>query len=308
MGENREAGSPRVSVIIPCYGQAHFLPDAIGSALRQSHPASEVIVVDDGSPDDVGGVVDRYPEVRLITQENRGLSGARNAGLKASSGDFVVFLDADDRLMPTALAVGVGVLVGHPGVAFTWGFNLPIDQEGRVSGPVSNPHPVGKATYEALLTQNIVGPPVGVMFRRSVIDAVGGFSTAASTAEDYELYLRVARAHSIYCHGDVVAEYRYHATNMSGDRVAMLQGVLQALDLQVAHTDADPRLRAALKRGRRDAHVRFDGRRRVEALGADLRSGRWVAAAFGALSVLLRYPSLFIRTARDRLRAKVGGT
>src|SRR5215210_2105808 len=97
------AGTPLVSVIIPCYNQAHFLGEAIESVLGQSYPNFEIVVVDDGSPDDTAEVAARYPEVRYICQDNQGLSAARNTGLGQSEGEYVVFLDADDRLLPEAL-------------------------------------------------------------------------------------------------------------------------------------------------------------------------------------------------------------
>ena len=78
--------SPVVSVVIPCYRQAHFLPEAIESVLAQTYPHFEIIVVDDGSPDDTRAVAGRYPGVRCLRQRNRGLSAARNAGLAAEHG------------------------------------------------------------------------------------------------------------------------------------------------------------------------------------------------------------------------------
>src|SRR5215207_9860716 len=110
-----------VSVVIPCYNQAHFLGEAIESVLDQSYPNFEIIVVDDGSPDDTSEVAGRYPEVRLVRQENRGLAGARNAGLSYSEGEYVVFLDADDRLLPEALEAGLKCLKAHSECAFASG-------------------------------------------------------------------------------------------------------------------------------------------------------------------------------------------
>ena len=75
-----------VSVIIPCYKQAGFLPEAIESVLAQTHPETEIVVVDDGSPDNVSEVVARYPRVKCVHQQNQGLAGARNAGFRASKG------------------------------------------------------------------------------------------------------------------------------------------------------------------------------------------------------------------------------
>jgi len=103
-----------VSAIIPCYNQAHFLHEAIESVLAQSYPNFEIILVNDGSTDSTADVVRRYSPVRYVYQENAGLSSARNTGLKKSRGEYVVFLDADDRLLPEALQVGVDCCVSIP--------------------------------------------------------------------------------------------------------------------------------------------------------------------------------------------------
>src|SRR6185503_10394131 len=97
---------PLVSIIIPCYNQGRYLGDAIESVLRQSYRRLEIIVVDDGSTDDSSQVARKYSDVKLRRQENRGFSRARNAGLEASRGDYLVFLDADDRLLPGAIQAG----------------------------------------------------------------------------------------------------------------------------------------------------------------------------------------------------------
>src|SRR5215217_8951250 len=110
-----------VSVIIPCYNQAHFLSEAIQSVLAQSYPHFEIIVVDDGSTDTTSQVASRYPEVRCIRQNNQGLSGARNSGFAQSKGSYLVFLDADDRLLPGALETGLECLKAHPECAFVSG-------------------------------------------------------------------------------------------------------------------------------------------------------------------------------------------
>src|SRR5687767_14971026 len=88
----RGSERPLVSVIIPCYNQARFLGDAVESALSQRYPRTEVIVVDDGATDDTAAVAARYPAARYVWQPNQGLSGARNAGWRASKGECLVFL------------------------------------------------------------------------------------------------------------------------------------------------------------------------------------------------------------------------
>src|SRR5918995_6791294 len=114
-------GAALVTVVIPCYNQAHFLGEAIESVLSQSYKRFEIVVVDDGSTDDTSEVATRYPRVRCIRQENRGLAGARNTGIRHCQGEYVVFLDADDRLLPEALEAGVREPGAHPEGAFVSG-------------------------------------------------------------------------------------------------------------------------------------------------------------------------------------------
>src|SRR5438046_8618551 len=110
-----------VSVIIPCHNQAHFLDEAIESVLTQTYPNHEIIVVDDGSTDNTATVAKCHSPLRYIYQENAGPSAARNTGVKESRGEYLVFLDADDRLLPEALEIGVGCLRQHPECAFEIG-------------------------------------------------------------------------------------------------------------------------------------------------------------------------------------------
>ena len=301
---------PRVSVIIPCYAQAHFLGEALDSVLAQRLPAHEIIVVDDGSPDRVGDVVARYPGVRLVAQENRGLSGARNRGLEESSGEFVVCLDADDRLLPNALEAGARALEAHPDCAFVWGGRRLIDAAGQpLPGKVLLVN--GKAHYDRLLLENVIGPPVGVMFRRSVLRELGGFSEQQRYGEDYELYLRVTQRHPTWCHRELIAEYRVHDANMSRNRREMLAGVLRALELQEEFVAGDPARRRTLAKGRRRAWLREDGSFRLDELSRHTREGRWLKVAGDALVLLFKYPTLFLpnfgRWLRNRIRLEPGG-
>ena len=113
--------APLVSVIVPCYEQAPYLEEAIESVLAQTYAQVEVVVVDDGSPDNAARVAARFPGVRLVRQPNQGLAGARNTGIRESEGELLVFLDADDRLLPRALEAGVAELRNHPEAAFAFG-------------------------------------------------------------------------------------------------------------------------------------------------------------------------------------------
>src|SRR5690606_15764736 len=129
-GGGRAGQDPLVSIVIPCYNHARFLGEAIESALGQTYPRVEVVVVDDGSTDDTAAVVVRYPAVRYVRQANAGLAAARNAGLRASTGELLVFLDADDRLTPGALEEGLRCLRARPECAFVYGAYRWIEADG----------------------------------------------------------------------------------------------------------------------------------------------------------------------------------
>src|SRR5829696_17619 len=216
----RQACAGLVSVVIPCYNQAHFLGEAIESVLDQSYPNFEIIVVDDGSPDDTSEVAGRYPEVSLVRQENRGLSGARNAGLARSEGEYVVFLDADDRLLPEALETHLEHLEAHPECAFASGPCRRIAADGSPLPTPLQRHIEGDH-YLVLLHRCYIWPPAVVMFRRAILETVGGFDTSLCPAEDHEMYLRIARRFPVCRHEKVVAEYRQHGTKASGNPAVM---------------------------------------------------------------------------------------
>ncbi len=126
----------------------------------------------------------------------------------------MVFLDADDRLRPDALAIGARELLAHPTCALVWGRCVRIDEQGRQLPTVPPPPVVGDA-YEALLRNNFMWTPAVVMFRRSVCGPMMRFNPAVDAAADYELYLRLVRHFPIHGHAAIVAEYRVHRASMS---------------------------------------------------------------------------------------------
>jgi glycosyltransferase involved in cell wall biosynthesis/SAM-dependent methyltransferase len=220
-----------VSIVIPCFNQARFLSEAIESALSQTHRAVEVVVIDDGSADGTAEVAARYAEVRYVRQPNSGLAAARNAGLRHSTGRYVVFLDADDRLLVGAAAIGVDELERHPECAFVSGEHRYIGVDGSVMQEWSRPA-VGANHYAALLKGNYIGMVATVMFRRDVFQTVQGFDGRWNACEDYDLYLRIARVFPIRAHTSTVAEYRRYPTAMSSDPGRMLDAALAVLSAQ----------------------------------------------------------------------------
>jgi len=236
-----------VTVVIPCYNQAKFLSEAIESVQQQTHPRWEVIVVDDGSTDDTAAVAARYEGVRLLRQANRGLSGARNSGMAAARGAYMVFLDADDRLLPRALEHGLRCLAEHPEAALTYGKYL-IVYDNRTQPSHWWPG-VEQDYYMHLLKVNYIGMHAAVVYRREVFEAVGGFDERLAACEDYDLYFRVARRFPVCCHTEFVAEYRQHGSNMTQNCALMLKSAMDVLNSQREYVRGNPRYEQALQDG-----------------------------------------------------------
>ncbi len=218
------------------------------ASARQTRAADAVIVVDDGSTDDPAAVVARFPGVRLIRQENRGLSAARNAGLAAVDTSLVVFLDADDRLEPCAIEAGLACLHRAPDSGFVYGGHRYIDADGREIG--ERFEPPGDSPYTQLLRGNFIAMHATVMYRRDLLIAAGGFDERLRRCEDYDVYLRMARRFPVTGYPDLVAAYRLHGGNMSSDRPGMLRS---ALDVHARYVPprADRPAHEAWREGRR---------------------------------------------------------
>jgi glycosyltransferase involved in cell wall biosynthesis len=240
---------PLVSVVIPSYEKAHFLAAAIDSVLAQTYPNVEVIVVDDGSRDNAGAVAARYPGVRYVRQKNGDVSAARNAGLRESSGAFLVFLDADDTLLPDALRVGMECFEREPHLRLVTGTYRYVDRDGHFLPSPLQAH-VTEDHYAALLRVNYIGTPGTTIFRRLVLHEVGGYDQRFSGAEDYELVLRiVGRGYPIHCHEVAVLGYRRATNHLSDDSRRMLEDTLRALRLHRRHAYKNDHLRAAYSDG-----------------------------------------------------------
>jgi glycosyltransferase involved in cell wall biosynthesis len=279
--------SPTVSVVIPCFNQGHYLREALQSVLAQTLPPAEIVVVDDGSTDNTAAIAGEYSKVRCVHQRNRGLASARNAGAAHTTGEHIVFLDADDRLKPDALAIGVRELVAHPTCALVWGRCVRIDQDGRELPTVPPPPVVGDA-FEALLRNNFIWTPAVAMFRRSVCGPLLRFNPAVDAAADYELYLRIVRHFPIHGHAGVVAEYRLHGASMSSNASLMLSSTMDVLRAQQPYLARHRAYARAYDQGRRTWQFHYGEQllRQMEQQAHGRRRWREVAAT---IAVLARY-------------------
>ncbi len=298
--------SAPISVVIPCYNQAKYLGEAIESVLAQTYKNFDIIVIDDGSPDDVKEVTSRYPQVRCIRQENQGLAAARNTGLCASEGEFIVFLDSDDVLLPEALAVGVEALAEHPGCAFVFG-DFDVVDVNRVPLPPWQQPAHEDDPYLALLRRNYIAMHSAVMFRRDVVVEVGGFDRSLRSAEDYDLYLRITRTYRVHYHGKLVSEYRRHGSGLSGNPVQMIECVLTVFRKQWPYVKGRREYEEAYRTGLRHYRWRF-GEQLVERIRTRVKDGTDRRRVMKDVWALIRYyPNGFVRHAGRKLYCTLTG-
>lgn len=220
-----------VSVVIPMYNHERYVVEAVRSALDQTHPPREVIVVDDGSTDGSATALDAFgDDVTLLSQRNTGVSGARNAGVAASSGDVLAFLDADDRWHPRKLERQTAALASSS-VPFVHCAMREIDDAGEVLGVVEDGLD-GWVEVELLLFRRsvIIGGGSGFLVTRKVFDTIGGFDERLSTSADWDFFRRVAAEHPIAFVDEPLLDYRLHATNMHRNIARMEHDMLLAFD------------------------------------------------------------------------------
>ncbi len=185
---------PLISVIITCYNHGRYLPKAIDSVLRQGYQNIEIVIIDDGSSDNTPEIVSDFAGVKYIYQDNKGLSAARNAGIKYSKGIYLVFLDADDWLLADALSNNVKHLLQNSEAAMVAGAyieysELTKKETIRVTAKDS-------CTYHDLLAKNYLRMHGAAMFSRWVFNDFQ-YDILLPSCEDWDLYLKIARKFNI---------------------------------------------------------------------------------------------------------------
>jgi glycosyltransferase involved in cell wall biosynthesis len=229
-------------VVIPSHDYGHFVGEAIESVLSQTYEAVEVIVVDDGSTDDTEQVLAKYgSRIRTVRLEGRGVSVARNEGLNIAAGEFVVFLDADDLLLPDAFAAQVAHFERHPDVDAVHGQWYHCDVRRGTWRLAGNPHQAGDILRHVVLGN--VAAIHAVMTRRRTINDAGGFDPAVSYTADWEMWFRLAaRGHRFGFVHQPVAVYRVHGSGMAGKLDRATRDVLYVLDKYFGDPGAAPLL------------------------------------------------------------------
>jgi hypothetical protein len=285
---------PRFSIVIPAHNAARFLPDALASLAAQSCADWEALVVDDGSTDETlavaRGVADA--RVRVHTQPNRGVSAARNWGLAEATGEYIVFLDADDILLPGALERYAGALDADASLSAVYGEGEIVDEEGQLlveaAPPVWNARPSGDVLVP-LLRRNFILSGGGLCARTLRAREAGPFREDLRLHEDWEHWCRLARTGPFRYLG-VAPVFRYRRT---GEGVVGSIGADTAIAMvNVAAVFEHPGLRSRLSPGK-IATLRQQSEASVFSFAATqhLKRGAWHEARRMLAQSLRRQPA-----------------
>lgn len=232
--------SPRIAVVIPTRDRAAVLPRALDSVLGQTAPPAQCLVVDDGSSDGTEALIRRcYPGVTYLKQPPRGVSAARNLGVRHAEAEWVAFLDSDDCWMPGKLEKQVRALHGtnyvicHTGEIWI--------RRGRRVNPMRKHRKRGGWIYRHCLPLCVISPSTS-MVRREVLESAGGFDEALPACEDYDLWLRLCARHPVlFLDEALVTRYGGHQDQLSARhwgmdrfRVAALEKMIESPALSAA--------------------------------------------------------------------------
>src|SRR5579872_4675255 len=209
---------PSISVVMSVFNGERFLRDAIESILNQSFCDFEFIIIDDGSTESIGSILDWYqksdPRIRVYHQENRGLIESLNRACGLARGKYIARMDADDIATPDRLGRQLQYMEAHPGVAVLGGAVEIIDANGKLRGNAAPPTG-DDAIRSNLQNGNTVFYHPTVMMRKEVFLAVGGYREVVVDAEDFDLWTRIADKHKLANLAQVVLKYRRHPHQVS---------------------------------------------------------------------------------------------
>ena len=185
-----------LSVIIPSYNRAIWLPRALLSVQKQTLPANEIIVVDDGSTDGTETLIKSdYPDIVYLRQENKGVSTARNHGIEKATGEWLAFLDSDDEWLPNKLEIQKDALEAVPDIKICHTEEIWIRNEKRVN-PMKKHAKTGGWIFQHCLPLCAMSPS-SILIHRSVFETVGNFDESLPACEDYDLWLRITHRYPV---------------------------------------------------------------------------------------------------------------
>ena len=241
--------------MIPSFNCARFIREAVDSALAQTAPPLEIIVIDDGSTDNTPEVMAVYasdPRVRPIRQKNAGQSTARNNGIRAAQGEFIAFLDADDRWKPDKLEKQLGKFSDDSiGVVFSG--SQVFDEHGVRSENRADESSCADMLQSLITSTTFI--PSSVVVRKRCFDTCGLFDESLKKVEDREMWIRLAKQYRFSCTPDCLVDYRLHAGALNMQTDGMEEAFHETLRRAFADGPLQPR---RLLRAKARAFMHFD--------------------------------------------------
>lgn len=307
--KSKDASAPTVSVVIPAYNVAPYIGESLASVFAQTYHNYEVILINDGSPDtqDLEQELEPYMKrIVYLKQENRGAAAARNEGLKVARGRFVAFLDADDLWLPDYLTEQLKFIEsnGHDLVyadAIIFGDSVADGRTYMETSPST-----GEVTFKSLLNGRCNVITSGVVARRQLVLEAGAFDVELRNAQDFDLWLRLARGGARLAYQrKVLLRYREHVGSLSGDELNRIKRELRVLDKVERTYDLTPDERAEVSRVRESLNAHWEletGKQHLargefsDALAAFKRANSFYRIwKLRVMTLLLRVSPLFVQ-------------
>lgn len=288
------------AVVIPTHDRAVWLRECVESVLTQSLPASEVVVVDDGSTDETLEMLDSFgSRIVVVSQQRSGPAAARNRGVRRTSSEWIVFVDSDDRLQPHALETLARHHAERPGPDLLSFRATETDEAGVATGREFGKRSPGPLYSTANLLLHDAGGCSWFAVRASAFEACGGFDESLGSAEECDLVLRLSREHRLVAIPEPLVLRRQHGGMLSSDRELNARCWLRILErLRREHPDWVAGHRAVFRRSWSKEHLRLG--KALLAGGGDRREAR------RALRVATSTRPLNLRGWAYRTRALLG--
>lgn len=235
----------QISVVIPSYNRKHTLEHALQSVFDQESPVEEVILVDDGSSDGSKTMVEQaFPGVKILRQQNLGVSAARNRGIEAARFDWIALLDSDDSWLPAKIGEIRRAHRQHPEFVLFHSDEIWMRNGVRVN-PMVKHRKSGGWIFEQCLPLCAISPSASVI-KKSVLESLGMFDETLPACEDYDLWLRLCHRYPVhYLDQPLIVKYGGHADQLSRQHPAMDQYRIRALHRLLVGANLSPDQRAA---------------------------------------------------------------
>jgi glycosyltransferase involved in cell wall biosynthesis len=213
------AGLPRVTVIIPCYNRERFIRETIDSALSQTYPNMDVVVIDDGISDGSRKILDDYgKQLRILEhpgKTNKGQSASINLAIQSTDSEYIAVLDSDDVWLHNKIEVQVEMLEKNKDIGLVYVNGYAIDCTGEKLYKLIEDNRVDAGNPEKILLEYYIGPPSSWLLRRSILEITGGFDESMRSAQDHDMAIRLAEVTKLAYIEEPLWYYRRHSDTQS---------------------------------------------------------------------------------------------